>query len=157
MIQGGASRELLRPAVRDPKAPIRGSHKGAAAALNIVNPVPGFVYYWELRDENRLLLKRTEGWQVVPPDSPERKGVETDQNWSQAIDGMQTRRDVVLLRIPESRYGLICEERNRRAISARTGVTDSFLNRNYQLPERYRSGEKPVYYRAPDHGERSRL
>lgn len=156
MIQGGASRQDLRPADRDPNAPIRGSHKGAAAALNVRNPQPGFVYAWGRTDQNYLIRKRNEGWEIVPPDSPERKEAETDPNWSQALDQAQTRRDVVLLRITEERYREIQEDKQRRALAARSGAAESFLDKNYQLPERYRestSGE-PVYYRAPGHGER---
>lgn len=153
MISGGGNREDLKP--YRPQEGVYGSHKGTSRALNIRNPVPGRLYGWGRREGGYLQRKANDGWRVVPPDSPERKGLEEDLHQAQALDGTQARKDVVLLYILEKDYAPIQRDKRRLAQEAVAGSTEAFLAKSEPLDKRFGdSADGPVYYRAPGHRTR---
>lgn len=161
MIQGGGSRELIRPLLRDGnlRPNVRGCHRWSSEALNVHNPQPGFIYYWcrhPRADRGGAQLQRflNMGWEPVGPNDPERKGRETSMRFSDlGLDNYQAHGDVVLLRIPESKYRAYREHRARLAAAARTGPTEDFLNKGQHLDEMYAGrADGSIYYRGSGHG-----
>lgn len=154
MLQGGRNHADLRPLMPDGNAfaDARGAHKGDAADLNIVGALPGFHYYWARLAESALRRFVRAGWEVVPPDSPERKYI-TEPDWKgMGLDGVQLSKDVVLLRISEERYREILAHKSMLAKIAREGPTQEYLGKADQLPESARSGaEGPLYYKGKLH------
>jgi hypothetical protein len=154
VIQGGGNREDLRPLNADgqytPGA--RGTHKGHSASLNVRNPMPGYVYYWENNQYDWLVQRANEGWEVVPPDSQERKGLETDQRFGQTLDSHQARRDVVLMRIPEEQYRVLKDQEAAVRRNALSSTADNYTSRGEPYQRRYgQSAGGPLYYRGPGH------
>jgi hypothetical protein len=159
-ISGGAPRDWIRSLRSDgnlrPNA--RGCHRGPAESLNVVGAIPGMVYYWcrhPKRDRGGAMLQRfvNQGWEVVPPGSPEHKSRETSLNYSElGLDGYQVHGDLVLVRIPEGKYREICTFRKAQADVARD-ATDEYLDKARQIEERYGArADGPIYYRSGAHG-----
>jgi len=94
------------------------------------------------------------GYQVVTKDSPEMKGKEISQVYSQlGLDGYEVHGDLVMLRIPEHKYRKMREYKDALAAAARTGPTDQFLERGQEIESRLSTGGNPVYWRGSTHGE----
>jgi hypothetical protein len=116
------------------------------------------VYYWcrHPRLDRGAQLQRliNEGYEVVPPDSPEHKGKVVNLNYAQfGLDNYQVHGDVVMLRIPEERFRERQEMKTTLNQAGLTGVTQNYESRGMSLEERYgSSSDGPIYYRGPGHG-----
>lgn len=136
----------------------RGTHRGPSRSMNVVNALPGFIYYWarhpRLDRGSNLQRFINEGWEVVPPDSPEHKGRELKLSYSQfGLDNYQVHGDLVLLRIPEAKYREKAELRAQLAKAAIQGPTEDYQQRGAPLEERFGSrADGPIYYRGHGHG-----
>lgn len=153
-LQGGGSHNDLRPLMPDGNLleGVRGSHRGSASDLNVVGALPGFHYYWGRLSQSFLMRFIRAGWEVVPPDSPERKLIEEPDWKGMELDSIQLKKDVVLLRIPEPKYREIQAHKATLAQIAAQGPTQEYLGKADQLPESARSGaDGPLYYRGRLH------
>lgn len=167
-LTAGFNRLDLKPLseLGDNKANVRGSHRGPAAGLNVHNPQPGFIYKWirhPRHDRSAAQYRRfiNMGYEVVGPDSPERRAESENLNLSKlgGLDNYQTHGDVVLVRIPEDKYRELQEFREHQRKVALAGVTDGYLSRGKDLESRLgatSTSDRPLYYRGVEHGEVSR-
>jgi hypothetical protein len=154
-LSGGPDRSDLAPFVPGRETRVLGTHKGAAAALNVENPQPGMHYSWIRNTPDEKRRRSMLGYQPIGPDDPESKGAEMDPNWGTSLDGSVVRRDVVLARIPLERLRLIREENLRAARAALRTSTDDFLAKGEPYDRRYGAGgERRVYYVRGDHRTR---
>lgn len=156
MIQGGVDRADIRPLDHQGNyiKGARGNHRAHSSALNVYNAQPGYVYYWQRNDYDSLLASSHYGWEVVPPGAPERMGPENNPLFGAgvALDGVNVRRDVVLMRMPEARYRVYKEEKQQAALRALYGNTDAYLTEGQKAQRRYgASAGGPIYYRGPGH------
>ena len=147
-ISGGGSREELIPLKLDDET--YGTHRGPAAGLNVSNLRPNLHVYWEAADESKIRWRMNEGWHVIPPDAPERSGLEQDPNFGHALDTVQRRQDVVLMGIPLDKYRERKKEQAAQRQANKDGVAEAWLSKGEPLSQRYGSGA-PVYYKAGQH------
>lgn len=144
MLGGGEDSRLYVPLTREGNladSEALGCHRGTYEWMNVTNAQPGYIYYLGRRTEAGLRQAALRGWQVVPPDSPERLGERTDPNFQAAgLDGVQTGGELVLMYMPESRYRVLCEEREERSARMRDMSARQFTesDRARTLQERYR-------------------
>lgn len=153
MIQGGRNNEWLRPIRPDGTLMenVRGTHRGNAEDLNVYNPLPGFLYYWCRSNDSDLMRYRRQGWEVVPPDSPERAFRRSPDYSGMGLDGIQTNKDVVLVRIPEAQYRRLAEHNARLAQTALAGPTQDYLGRNGNYDRWAPGAEGPILYQGRSH------
>ena len=153
MIDAGGNNEHLRPLNQDGNAfaDAVGSHRGTAEDLNVMNPVPGMLYYWCRNEQSSLRRFLRFGWEVVPPDSPERKFVRDPDYTALGLDGIQTNKDVVLLRIPEQLYRRLADHRGHKRKVALEGSTEDYLGRNSDYDHWAATAEGPILYRGRNH------
>ena len=136
-----------------------GCHQGPTYHLNIRNPKPGFVYYYEANRPNAVQRKLTQGWEFVRPSDPEQWGAEIPEDVQQELGGIRLNKDVVLMRIPEERYAVLTAERDQQAALARGGSAEEYLARGRDAQERLSnrgiSTDDDLYYRSSHHSESS--
>lgn len=157
MLSAGQDLELIRPIRPDGRLSDKyhGTHRGKGSPFNIVNAVPGMHYYWA-RDD-MLVRYLMDGWEIVPPESPERGMPEVDENYRKAVDSFIRRDNLILLRISEERYAELQALKGTRSQGALYGVTDAYLDseQSHQLESRY--GENaggPIRFPTRGHGTR---
>ena len=150
----GGSRQHLRPLTHDPHAPVRGSHRGASAALNISNPIPGMHYYWERRDRNRLVMRAAQGWQVTPADSQEMMGLNSDPNIGHALDTAPLQQDVLQMRMPESKYAQYVKDKMLTRQDPLAEAKEEFIGKGERFNRTYGGQGRSVYYQSVGHGTR---
>ena len=136
-----------------------GSHKGPTYHLNIRNPQPGFVYYWEANKNNSLQRRVVEGWQFVRPSDPERWGADVPEDIQQEIGGLRMNKDVVLMRVPEGTYAELAAAKEQQSALARGGSAEEYLSRGHDAQQRLSNrgvhSDDDLYYRSPHHSESS--
>lgn len=154
-MHGGLEYEWLRPYDDDRDGegdPVIGCHVGNTEALNVRNPQPGFRYYHgpaQRRGVLRSLINR--GWEVVPPDAPERIGDAKDPRFGSAVDSSQAFGDTVLMRAPDHLYRKIIDEEAAAARYALGDAGDPFLDGATDAENHYSRAGRPTRYRRPDH------
>jgi hypothetical protein len=153
MLDAGRNLEHLRPLGPDGTAfeGAIGCHRGNSEDLNVSNPLPGFLYYWGLNTQSSLMKLFRIGFEVVPSDSPERAFSREPDFRSLGLDGIQTNKDVVLLRIPEERYRVHAEREALKAKTAREGPTQEFLNKNSDYDRWAQTADGPILYASRTH------
>jgi len=118
----GTPREWLRP-LNHLGSDVLGSHRGQHEALNIRNAQPGFHYYWARRKASDVQRFLNAGWLVVgaDPNDKEQYGADLLPRIQEGLDGTKPYQDVILLKIPVSKYKQILAQReadNKAAIGA---------------------------------------
>jgi hypothetical protein len=153
MLQGGRNNEHLRPLRPDGTVVenVRGTHRGNAEDLNVANALPGFLYYWCRSTQSDLMRFLRAGWQVVPPDSPERAFRRDPDYRSLGLDGIQTNKDVVLIRIPEAMYRRLAEHQVRINRTALEGPTQDYLGKSNKYDRWSGQAEGPILYQGRNH------
>jgi len=153
MIQGGRDNSNLRPLLPDGSAyeNVRGTHRGNAEDLNVSNPLPGMLYYWCRNTSSDLMRFLRQHWEVVPPDSPERAFRKEPDFAGLGLDGIQTNKDVILIRISEAKYRVLAEHHARLNKTAMEGSTQDYLGKNSGY-DRWASGaDGPILYQGRNH------
>lgn len=153
MIQGGGDLSWTKPV--SPADEVVGAHRGHHAALNIKNPQPGFRYYYERRDANKVLVKKNEGWEVVQANSPERWGDNLPEDVQKELDGVRAYQDVILLRIPEEKYRQNREHLRELAEASRRGSDREYLDKSREREHQLGVTDREVYYARATHGTRT--
>jgi hypothetical protein len=153
-ISVGEDNKLYRPLDQkgDYTPGARGCHRGHMECLNVHNAQPGFHYWYARTDTSSLDRAEQRGWEFVKLTDPERMGEEKAQDRVAAgLDTTLTRNDIVLCRMPESRYRKL-REQIEQLTEGKTGSDGSseFMERGR---EAYGHGE-PVYFRGAGHGFR---
>ena len=152
----GESREVMRPLDQSgnysPGA--RGCHRGHMEVLNVKNAKPGFHYYYARTDPSSIERSLRRGWEFVKLTDPERMGEEKRADLAAAgLDATMTRNDIVLCRMPDSRYRELREQINRLSEGTRSDGSSEYLERGRSLQETHGQGE-PIYFKSRGHGFR---
>lgn len=154
-MEAGGDLAELRPINPDPRAHIRGNHKGNAYALNVVGAIPGMHYVYVRRDEGDIQRFENEGWELERRDNAQgaKMGRETDPQWGRAMDGTIGRRDIVRMRINDDGYRTYMERKQSHiAAQSAENVVAEFLAKGEPLNERF-GGSGPMHYRGKQHRE----
>jgi hypothetical protein len=150
----GDSRDLYRPI--DQKGNYSegafGCHRGHMEVLNVRNAQPGFRYYYIRTDASSIQRALRRGWEPCRLDSPERLGEEHFPDLKAAgLDTSLTRNDIVLCRMPESRYREWREQLNKLSDNAEQDGSAEYMEKGRPLQEAF---GKEIYFQGPGHGLR---
>lgn len=131
-----------------------GCHVGSGTALNVRNPQPGYVYWYERSKPADVLRKMNEGWELVTSEHPEGWGAQLPAHVQAALGTARAYQDVVLMRAPEEIVAARQQENSEQARLSREGIDRDFEDRGRRLQAALgqRGGARPVYSRHPDHG-----
>jgi hypothetical protein len=152
----GESREVMRPLDQSGNYTqgARGCHRGHMESLNVKYAKPGFTYYYARTDPSSIERALNRGWVPVRLDDPERMGEEKRADLAAAgLDSTLTRNDIVLCRMPDSRYRELRERLNQLSEGTRGDGSSEYLERGRSLQETHGQGQ-PVYFKAGGHGYR---
>jgi hypothetical protein len=132
----------------------RGCHRGHMESLNVINPQPGMHYWYARTDPSSLDRAERRGWEFVKLTDPERMGEEKRPDRVAAgLDTTLTRNDIVLCRMPDSRYRKLREQIAQLTEGTGGDGSSEFMERGRPLQEAYGRGE-PIYFRGAGHGFR---
>ena len=168
MLGGGSEREWLEPLDREGNRRVDnlgiadqviGSHQGPYAGLNLVNPQPGMEYQWMLNPSRPrashadLLAIHAVGGAIVKEDDPEFAMFQKIPSAEgTALDTQTVYRELVLVKIPESRMNerrRELQEKNARML--RRGPEETFVQgASIDEQERYHQ-RGPTRFRRADH------
>ena len=155
-IEIGEDRALYRPL--DQKGNYTpgavGCHRGHMESLNVHNARPGYRYYYVRTDQSSLDRAMRRGWELVKLTDPERRGEErTPDLVAAGLDSNLKRNDIVLCRMPESRYREWREQLNKFSDDGAADTSSEYLERGRSLQEATGSAD-PLYFRGTGHGFR---
>lgn len=160
-MQGGLEASLFQPLTHDGhlqvgegQQPVYGCHVGPMQHLNVENAQPGYVYFYPNRTPSGVRKAGFQGWKVVGPEDPEHGMAAVDPNMRAAgLDGSHGLHDVVLTKMPESRYRLHREpiERENQLQTPDTGAELEAKNHSLEAAI-HKYGERFGFFKAKDHG-----
>lgn len=160
-MQGGLDSSLFQPLTpeghlqtEEGQPKVFGCHVGPMQHFNVVNAQPGFLYYYPNRTPAGVRKAGFQGWKVVGPGDPEHGMAAQDPNMKAAgLDGIQGLHDVVLCKMPESRYRVHREpiEAQNRQQNPDTGGELESKNQSLEgAIARY--GSRFGFFKQRDHG-----
>jgi hypothetical protein len=142
---------------------VLGSHRGSHAHLNIRNPDPGRVYWYENVSTSgfgRIQSKETEGWEVDEVTEDQRMPIR-DLRYAQAgFDSSHLVGDVVRMSMPIERYRRYKARKEEARARAATdpGIDFEQGEEAISLQERYGGGspDRHIRFRSRGHGYQHR-
>ena len=137
---------------------IIGTHRGTSYHLNIRNPQPGYMYYYESNRANRLRRRQAQGYEFVLDSDPEKWGAELPQNIQSDLGGVRVNQDVVLMRVREERYAELAAEKTELAALSRGGTTEQWLDSGHATEQKlahHGISVDSLHYRQRYHEDRS--
>lgn len=132
-----------------------GCFKGESEDLNVINPVPGWVYKWERNDSREVMRAERKGWEVdlTAPERP----ISPREMLRTGVGGAtreSLRGDVILMRCPEETYRQLQAEAEAEAAARRVDPANPYTKGDEarSIQERFGSGARgPIRFRNPNH------
>lgn len=158
-VEAGGDHSWLRPV--PPSMPGHmpaqaGTHRGTSEIFNVLNPQPGWHYWWGIYGSPEMIRRQYEGYHCTPLDTPEGRAMSQvqirDDRYASAQTQYVMRGRMVLMRIPMQRYHEIRAAKRQTYIHKLEGVTTYFEDQGRQMAQAlgHRKAE-PIYFRRSDH------